>query len=95
MTFRLGTHVIEDRMKGRQFISEPTLAMTAMSSFGFVRFKGEKYPGDCATTSASLGPFYRLESPIHSYLNFPGEKGFKVFMKFENTSTESLKFNID
>ena len=65
-------------MKRRQFISTAALSVTAMSTFGFIRFDGEKYIGDCATTSDILGPFYRPGSPMRSNLHIPGEKGKKV-----------------
>lgn len=65
-------------MKRRQFISAAALSVTAMSSFGFIRFDGEKYVGDCATTSDILGPFCRPGSPVRSNLHIPGEKGEKV-----------------
>lgn len=65
-------------MKRRQFISTAALSVTAMSTFGFIRFDGEKYVGDCATTSDILGPFYRPGSPMRSNFHIPGEKGEKV-----------------
>jgi protocatechuate 3,4-dioxygenase beta subunit len=65
-------------MKRRQFITSAALSVTAMSTFGFIRFDGEKYVGDCATTSDILGPFYRPGSPVRSNLHIPGEKGEKV-----------------
>ncbi|MFC3879754.1 catechol 1,2-dioxygenase [Algoriphagus namhaensis] len=65
-------------MKRRQFISAAALSVTAMSTFGFIKFDGEKYVGDCATTSDILGPFYRPGSPMRSNLHIPGEKGEKV-----------------
>ena len=65
-------------MKRRQFISTAALSVTAISSFGFIRFDGEKYVGDCATTSDILGPFYRPGSPMRSNFHIPGEKGEKV-----------------
>lgn len=65
-------------MKRRQFISAAALSVTAMSTFGFIRFDGEKYVGDCATTSDILGPFYRPGSPMRSNFHIPGEKGEKV-----------------
>ncbi len=49
-----------------------------MSTFGFIRFDGEKYVGDCATTSDILGPFYRPDSPNRSNLALSGTKGKKV-----------------
>lgn len=65
-------------MKRRQFISTTVLSVTAMSTFGFIRFDGEKYVGDCATTSDILGPFYRPDSPMRSSFHISGEHGKKV-----------------
>jgi len=65
-------------MKRRQFIFSAALSVTAMSTFGFIRFDGEKYVGDCATTSDILGPFYRPESPLRSSFHIAGENGKKV-----------------
>lgn len=65
-------------MKRRQFITSTALSVTAMSTFGFIRFDGKKYVGDCATTSDILGPFYRPGSPKRSNLRIAGEKGKKI-----------------
>ena len=65
-------------MKRRDFIKTATLTATAVSAFGFIRFDGEKYIGDCATTSDILGPFYRPGSPERSNLTLSGSKGRKV-----------------
>lgn len=65
-------------MKRRQFITSAALSVTAISTFGFIRFDGEKYVGDCATTSDILGPFYRPGSPMRSSFHIPGENGKKV-----------------
>jgi protocatechuate 3,4-dioxygenase beta subunit len=65
-------------MQRRKFISTAALTVTAVSSFGFIQFDGEKYVGDCATTSDILGPFYRPGSPMRSNLHILGEKGEKV-----------------
>ncbi len=68
-------------MKRRQFITATALSVTAISSFGFIRFDGEKYVGDCATTSDILGPFYRPGSPLRSNLHILGEKGERVELR--------------
>lgn len=65
-------------MKRRDFIKTSALTATAVSAFGFIRFDGEKYVGDCATTSDILGPFYRPDSPERSNLVSSGSKGRKV-----------------
>jgi protocatechuate 3,4-dioxygenase beta subunit len=46
-----------------------------MSTTGFIRFDGERYVGDCETTSDILGPFYRPDSPLRNNLVISGEKG--------------------
>jgi protocatechuate 3,4-dioxygenase beta subunit len=65
-------------MKRRDFIRTSALTATAVTAFGFIRFDGEKYVGDCATTSDILGPFYRPGSPERSNLVSSGSKGRKV-----------------
>ncbi len=65
-------------MKRRQFITSAALSVTAMSTFGFIRFDGAKYVGDCATTSDILGPFYRPDSPMRSNFRIAGEQGKKI-----------------
>lgn len=65
-------------MKRRTFITSAALSVTAMSTCGFIRFDGEKYVGDCATTSDILGPFYRPGSPIRTNFRLPGENGKNV-----------------
>jgi catechol 1,2-dioxygenase len=65
-------------MKRRDFIKTSALTATAVSAFGFIRFDGEKFVGDCATTSDILGPFYRPGSPERSNLNLSGSKGKTV-----------------
>ena len=65
-------------MKRRNFIKTSVLSATAVSAFGFIRFDGTRYVGDCATTSDILGPFYRPGSPERSNLVVAGSKGRKV-----------------
>ncbi len=65
-------------MKRRHFIKTSALCATAVSAFGFIRYDGEKYVGDCATTSDILGPFYRPGSPERSNLVRSDSKGRKV-----------------
>ncbi len=62
-------------MQRRNFIKTTALSAIAISATGFVRFNGERYEGDCATTSDVLGPFYRPNSPVRESLRVKGEKG--------------------
>lgn len=62
-------------MQRRNFIKNSILSAIAISATGFVRFNGERYEGDCATTSDVLGPFYRPNSPVRNSLVIHGEKG--------------------
>jgi catechol 1,2-dioxygenase len=65
-------------MKRRNFIKTSALCATAVSTFGFIRFDGIRYVGDCATTSDILGPFYRPGSPERSNLVVSGSKAKKL-----------------
>ncbi|MEB2780050.1 catechol 1,2-dioxygenase [Algoriphagus sp. C2-6-M1] len=65
-------------MKRRHFVRISVLSVTAISAFGFIRYDGEKYVADCATTSDILGPFYRPASPVRTNFRRPGEKGKNV-----------------
>ncbi|MBZ5858411.1 dioxygenase family protein [Flavihumibacter profundi] len=62
-------------MKRRAFIKNTTLSAFAVSAFGFVRFDGKQYVGDCETTSDILGPYYRPGSPVRNNFVIPGDKG--------------------
>jgi catechol 1,2-dioxygenase len=62
-------------MQRRNFIKNTALSAIAVSTTGFIRFNGERYEGDCATTSDVLGPFYRPHSPNRKNLAIKGEKG--------------------
>ncbi|PWN05505.1 catechol 1,2-dioxygenase [Rhodohalobacter mucosus] len=65
-------------MKRREFIKKSAFSAFAVSTFGFVRFNGKNYIGDCATTSDILGPFYRPDSPVRNNLIIAGESGKAV-----------------
>ncbi|WP_336515444.1 hypothetical protein [Pollutibacter soli] len=65
-------------MKRRDFIFNSGLSVIAVSSSGFIHFDGQKFIGDCETTTDILGPFYRPDSPVRSSLVFPGAKGTPV-----------------
>jgi catechol 1,2-dioxygenase len=62
-------------MKRRTFLKSTALSAIAVSATGFVRPEGDRYVGDCETTSDILGPFYRPDSPVRSNLVIKGEKG--------------------
>jgi catechol 1,2-dioxygenase len=62
-------------MKRRTFLSQTVLSAIAVSATGFIRFDGNKYIGECETTTDVLGPFYRPDSPVRSSLVIKGEKG--------------------
>ena len=62
-------------MKRRTFLSQTILTALAVSATGFIRFDGQRYVGDCETTSDVLGPFYRPDSPVRESLRIKGEKG--------------------
>lgn len=65
-------------MQRRTFIRDSALTAFAVSAFGFVRFDGKQYVGDCETTSDILGPFYRPGSPVRSDFHIAGETGTPV-----------------
>ena len=62
-------------MQRREFIKNTTLCAVAVSATGFISFDGQKYIGDCETTSDILGPFYRPNSPVRTNLVINGAKG--------------------
>ena len=62
-------------MQRRDFIKTTALSAIAISATGFVRFDGQRYVGDCETTTDVLGPFYRPDSPVRGSLVIKGEKG--------------------
>lgn len=65
-------------MKRRTFLRTSALSAIAVSATGFVRLEGDRYVGDCETTSDILGPFYRPDSPVRSSLVIKGEKGAPI-----------------
>ncbi len=65
-------------MQRRIFIKNMSISAVAVSASGFVRFDGNRYTGDCETTSDILGPFYRPNSPKRNNLLIPGENGHKL-----------------
>lgn len=65
-------------MQRRTFLKSTTLCAVAVSASGFVRFEGNRYVGDCETTTDILGPFYRPDSPTRNNLRIPGDSGALV-----------------
>ncbi len=55
-------------MQRRTFIKNTALSAVAVSATGFIRFDGNRYVGDCETTTDILGPFYRPDSPLRNSL---------------------------
>src|SRR5688572_26660988 len=65
-------------MQRRTFLKSTTLCAVAVSASGFVRLEGNRYVGDCETTTDILGPFYRPDSPMRNNLIIPGDQGTPV-----------------
>ena len=65
-------------MKRRSFIRNTTLSVFAISTYGFIRFDGDHYVGDCETTTDILGPFYRPNSPERTNFIMKGAPGTPV-----------------
>lgn len=68
-------------MKRREFLKKSGVFAVAVSTFGFVRFDGEKFVGDCETTSDILGPFYRPGSPVRETLIIDGDNGKRIELR--------------
>lgn len=62
-------------MSRRTFLKNTALCAVAVSTSGFIRFDGNKYVGDCETTTDILGPFYRPNSPVRNNLIVKGAAG--------------------
>jgi catechol 1,2-dioxygenase len=67
-------------MQRRSFLKDAAISVFAVGTSGFVRFDGNKYVGDCETTTDILGPFYRPDSPIRTSLVIEGDKGVKILL---------------
>ncbi len=65
-------------MERRSFLKATALSAIALSASGFVKLEGNRFVGDCETTSDILGPFYRPDGPLRSNLRIKGEKGEMV-----------------
>lgn len=68
-------------MQRRKFIRNSMFTAMAVSTHGYVRFNGENFEGDCATTTDILGPFYRPEAPVRSDMIVKGSAGQVVMLK--------------
>jgi catechol 1,2-dioxygenase len=62
-------------MKRRTFVKSIGFCAVAVNTYGFIRFDGENYVGDCETTTDILGPFYLPDSPVRNNLMIKGESG--------------------
>jgi catechol 1,2-dioxygenase len=60
-------------MQRRSFIRHTALYAVAVSASGYIRFDGNRYVGDCETTTDILGPFYRPGSPVEADISIAGE----------------------
>lgn len=65
-------------MKRRDFIKTSGIFAVAVTTVGSIRYDGEKFIGDCETTSDILGPFYRPGSPVRNSLLREGETGKRI-----------------
>lgn len=68
-------------MQRRTFIKNSAFSAIALSTTGFIRFNGDRYVGDCETTTDILGPFYRPNSPERNNLVVAGKPGDKVILR--------------
>lgn len=57
------------------------LSAMAVTTHGYVKFNGENFEGDCATTTDILGPFYRPEAPVRSNMMVKGTTGQVIMLK--------------
>jgi catechol 1,2-dioxygenase len=62
-------------MKRRVFVNNAALCAVAVSTSGFIFFDGQRFVGDCESTSDILGPFYRPDSPVRTNLVVKGAPG--------------------
>jgi len=67
-------------MERRSFILNTALCAVAVSANGFIRFNGENFEGDCATTTDILGPFYRPNAPLRNNLLVKNAAGQQIIL---------------
>jgi catechol 1,2-dioxygenase len=65
-------------MQRRSFIRNSAFGVVAVSTTGFLQFDGERYLGDCETTTDIIGPFYRPNAPLRTNFIIPGDPGIPV-----------------
>lgn len=68
-------------MDRRDFLIKTTFTTVALTTFGKPYLYGNKYIGDCETTSDLLGPFYRPNSPVRNNLVVPEKNHPKIVLK--------------
>lgn len=68
-------------MERRKFIKNTMFTAMAVTTNGYVRFNGENFEGDCATTTDILGPFYRPDAPTRKDMLVKGSTGQLVLLK--------------
>ncbi|HSF46310.1 MAG TPA: hypothetical protein VLA58_09880 [Chitinophagaceae bacterium] len=68
-------------MERRKFIRNTMFTAMAVTTHGYVKFNGENFEGDCATTTDILGPFYRPEAPVRTNMLVKGTTGQVVLLK--------------
>jgi catechol 1,2-dioxygenase len=86
-------------MKRRSFITSAALSAFVISTSGFIRLEGDKFVGDCATTSDILGPYYRPGSPVRTDLRIKGDAGNPVelsgYIKHNDCKTPYKKAKVE
>ena len=86
-------------MKRRSFISNTALCAIAVSTSGFIRFDGNRYVGDCESTTDVLGPFYRPNSPVRTNLAAKEDPGSLIelsgFIKHNDCKTPYKKAKVE
>jgi catechol 1,2-dioxygenase len=65
-------------MQRRSFIKNAAYGVVVVSTSGFIHFDGERYVGDCETTTDIIGPFYRPNAPLKTNFIIPGDPGVPV-----------------
>jgi catechol 1,2-dioxygenase len=68
-------------MERRKFIRNTMFTAMAVTTHGYVKFNGEHFEGDCATTTDILGPFYRPDAPVRKDMLVKGSTGQLVMLK--------------
>ncbi len=86
-------------MQRRSFIKTAGFGVVAVSASGFIHFDGEKYTGDCETTTDIIGPFYRPDSPVRNNFMIAGDPGVPVelsgYVRHSDCTTPYKKAKIE